>query len=492
MGRSEEKEVSSDEACSLSIGPNTGRTRLQRLTALLKTWGVETHGITPVPLDKRTEKRLYQLFVLWFSNMLSVPTFAAGSIGPAFFSLGIRDSLFIVLGGNLVAVFGPTLGMRAMVQARFSWGYYGAVIPSILNTITLLGYIIISTIAGGQTLAAVSVHLDDTIGIVVISAISLVVCFMGYRAIHLYESVAWLPNLLAFLVMLGVGSKHLVFPSAPPAESAAIVSFLSIICANTITLSPMTPDFGVHHAPAASWKIFLYVYLGCLCASLPGEMLGVVFAASAPAVPAWKAGFDVGNNVGGLFAAVLAMSGGFGKFLTVVVALTIPSGVAPTMYSFGTSFMAITPLFAKIPRYAYALVSTAILLPIAIIGSRRFYNVLVDIISIAGYWCSSFSAIVITDHAIIRRGRWETYISDDWNNPRRLPLGAAALIAFVGSMGIVVPCMSQVWYTGPIAASGTGDIAVYMAFVTAALLYVPLRLVEKKVERRMGRNVQRY
>ena len=92
---------------------------------------------------------------------------------------------------------------------------------------------------------------------------------------------------------------------------------------------------------------------------LCGHMLGAAFAAAAPAVPAWNAGFDNGNSVGGLLAAVLAPAGGFGKFLTVLIALFIPSACAPTMYTFASSFMTIHAWFARIPRYVYAFISTA-------------------------------------------------------------------------------------------------------------------------------------
>ena len=73
----------------------------------------------------------------------------------------------------------------------------------------------------------------------------------------------------------------------------------------------------------------------------------------------WATGFQNGNNVGGLIEAVLSPAGGFGKFLTVLVALSIPSACAPTMYTFGSSFMTIGTFFAKVPRYVYTLVSEA-------------------------------------------------------------------------------------------------------------------------------------
>ena len=82
---------------------------------------------------------------------------------------------------NNSAVMGPKLGARAMVQSRFSWGYYGAIIPSILNVLSMQGYVIINCIIGGQTLAAVSPHLDPTAGIVITGLISL-----GVSMIYLF------------------------------------------------------------------------------------------------------------------------------------------------------------------------------------------------------------------------------------------------------------------------------------------------------------------
>ena len=39
--------------------------------------------------------------------------------------------------------------------------------------------------------------------------------------------------------------------------------------------------------------------------------------------------------------------------------------------------------------------------------------------------------------------------------------------------------MSQVWYTGPIAKAGTGDIGVLTGAVVGVVLYTILRAVEK-------------
>ena len=88
------------------------------------------------------------------------------------------------LTGWVSAVFGPKLGTRAMVQSRFSWGYYGAIIPSVLNVLTMQGYLIINCIIGGQTLGAVLPHPSATLGIVITGLISLAVTFCGYQTLH--------------------------------------------------------------------------------------------------------------------------------------------------------------------------------------------------------------------------------------------------------------------------------------------------------------------
>jgi len=108
-------------------------------------------------------------------------------------------------------------------------------------------------------------------------------------------------------------------------------------------------------------KIFIYSYLGFLLPmvktvflpflksqfvlilflknrnflQIAWNMMGAGFAAAAPGIPSWSSGFQEGNNMGGLLAAVLAPAGGLGKFLLVLLALSTSSACAPTMYTLG-------------------------------------------------------------------------------------------------------------------------------------------------------------
>lgn len=85
---------------------------------------------------------------------------------------------------------------------------------------------------------------------------------------------------------------------------------------------------------------------------------------------------------------------------------------------------------------------------------------------------------VCVEHLYFRKGSFARYDLQSWNVPSQLPLGTAALGACILSFALVVPSMSQVWYTGPIARK-TGDIGFEMAATVTALLYIPLRSFEK-------------
>lgn len=98
---------------------------------------------------------------------------------------------------------------------------------------------------------------------------------------------------------------------------------------------------------------------------------------------------------------------------------------------------------------------------------------------IVGYWAASYVAILIAEHVIFRKMRFDAYNVADWDSPRLLTPGIAAMIAFIVSFAVIVPCMSQVWYVGPIAKMGTGDVGVFVGFAAAMGMYAILRPLEK-------------
>ncbi|KAK7437505.1 hypothetical protein VKT23_018577 [Stygiomarasmius scandens] len=465
------------------------------LTRRLLTWGVETRGILPVPLEERTDTQFFKIFFLWFSTNFNILSFSAGTLGPAAFGLSTRDSCLVILFFNLLccippaylATWGPKLGLRQMVQARFSFGYFGIIVPCILNLIGMFGFCILNCVLGGQTLASVTGgSLSWAVGIVIIALISVFLSFCGYTVLNWYERLAWIPVLVSFLVALGLGGQHLS-TTAPsePATAVSVLSFASVIAGFVITYSSLASDFTSYYRPdVPSLKIALYAYLGYLLPITSLQCLGAAVASSAPSVPAWEAGWNLGDqsNVGGLLEAMLSPVGNFGKFLTVLLSLSVTGNIAATFYSISFNIQLFIPTLVVVPRYVFSLVSLAIVLPLAIVGSHRFYDTLENFLALIGYWASDYVAIVLVEHFVFRprntlHSSTKGYDLTQWNSPRLLPTGIPAVTAGVLTFGLIIPCMSQVLFVGPIGEK-TGDIGFEVAFFLCSALYLVLRTVE--------------
>lgn len=151
-------EKSSD--VSSKTGPSKKRWWLMVLKEQLD---VESRGIVPTPPEERTDTAYQKIFFIWLSancNILSCVSmsfpvciicihdmclerrFSAGTVGPILFRLSFRHSAAVIAGFTLLgsilpalfSIFGPKLGMRQMVQSRYSWGCVKELFDPILSS----------------------------------------------------------------------------------------------------------------------------------------------------------------------------------------------------------------------------------------------------------------------------------------------------------------------------------------------------------------------
>ncbi|KAJ8094729.1 hypothetical protein PM082_010735 [Marasmius tenuissimus] len=416
------------------------------LTRKLFTWGVETRGIHPVPEHRRTDTQYHKIFFLWFGGSLNILTFAAGTLGPLVFDLGVKTSCLVITFFTLLcsvppaylATWGPKLGLRQMVQARYSFGYYGVTIPCILNLVVMLGFCILNCILGGQTLASVANgHLSFTVGIVIIAVISLVVSFCGYDVLNWYERLAWFPVLIVYLVALGVGGKNLYdVPPAEPVTAARVLSFASTIAGFVISYAPMALDYTSYFRPdAPSWRIFFYTVSGFSIPIITVQCLAAAVAAAAPTIPSWSSHTETSGD---LVLAMLGPVGNFGKFLNVLLALSVSASITVSFYSISLNVQVVIPKLAVVPRYVFSVAATAIVLPLAIAGAHKFYDTLTNLLSPIGYWACTYIAAVVVEHVIFRHRNFSSYDLNAWNISNQLPTGLAALAAGILSFPLLL------------------------------------------------------
>lgn len=116
---------------------------------------------------------------------------------------------------------------------------------------TLAGYGIIDCILGGQALSAInSSHLSVNVGIAIIAIINFIIIFFGSKFIHQFDRYSWLPSLVAMLVAVGCGGKHLHQQvEAAPASAANVLGFASLIAGFFLPWAAIASDFTTYFDP---------------------------------------------------------------------------------------------------------------------------------------------------------------------------------------------------------------------------------------------------
>ncbi len=224
------------------------------------------------------------------------------------------------------------------------------------------------------------------------------------------------------------------------------------------------------------WKIFFYIYGGLLIPSIPLLVLGAAIGGAVAQVESWNDAYAV-TGVGGIMAEMLTPAGGFGKFILVLLALSVIGNIAVSMYSVSLNLQMLLPVFTKVHRFFFILVVIAIMIPFAIKAAEEWESSLENFLALIGYWAGCFDAVLLEELIVFRRMDYRTYDHAIWNVGRKLPSGIAAIVASLFSMGLVVPGMAEIWYTGPLAET-TGDIGFEMAFIITAIFYIPFRWLE--------------
>jgi NCS1 nucleoside transporter family len=414
-------------------------------------------------------------------------------VGTKSFGLSLRDASLVILFFTLISTlpvaylctWGPKTGMRQLVQARFAFGKYFVSILVLLNLATLTGFCVVDSIIGGQALSAVKngETISTTVGIVIIALLALIIAFFGFRVLHVYERWAWIPALIALIIATGCGGKGLGQQTVVPAATAPqILSFGGLVAGFMLPWAALASDFSTYmHPKAPSMRIAAYTYVGLALPTILLMTLGAAMGGAAPNIPDWQAGYDM-NAASGVLAAMLHPAGGFGQFVTVILGFSMLGNLSATMYSITLNLQMLVPWLFCVPRVLFSILITAIVIGVAVEAAASFFVNLENFLGVIGYWSAAFIGIILVEHLLFRRGSFVPYTKDDeaWDDMRKLPLGFAAIGAAIICLGLLVPGMAQIWFTGPIGEK-TGDIGFEVAFVLSALAYVPLRYLERKL-----------
>jgi len=475
--------------------------------AIPEEQGIETHGIERVSPKTRTHVRIFDNFTMWLSANLVISTIALGALATQAFFLGFWDGLAVIIIFNALGVLpvaffstlGPKLGLRQMTISRFAFGWVGGIIMAIFNVAACIGWSAVNVIIGGQLVSALTNGaIPRWAGILVIAILTTLVSIYGYRYVHRYERYAWIPMAIIFVILLIVAAPHMHIIPTPvfnAAEIAGLISFGGAVYGFATGWSSYAADYNVNQPENTSpsrvfWLTFLGVFIPCVLL----ETLGMAFTS-------WKA---LGG--GDLLAAVASPLGGFGKFLVVLLALSVIANNIPNDYSLGLSMQVLGKAFMRVKRYVWTLIGAVVYVAIALSVASNFNETLTSFLLLVAYWLGPWAIILIIEHFVFRHGRYNV---DDWNTPSRLPIGWAAIVsmaigligAFLGFAQVLtigkslfpIPGVNEsllfcngsscLWaITGKVGGlvnpPGGMDVGFELGLVLAAISYLILRRIE--------------
>ncbi|MCJ1308917.1 hypothetical protein MMC25_002572 [Agyrium rufum] len=470
---------------------------LQRIEDALSAFSLESRGIQRVSFEERhplTSWSYLQTFVLWVSINLAAVNITLGMLAPTTFALSFRDAALCAVFGSLIgsvpvayiATWGPISGNRAMVVSRYVFGWWPNKLVVVLNIIVLLGYALINCVVAGQILSAVSPDrsMSVVVGIVIVAVITWGVTTFGIRVFHYYERYAFIPQLVVVSILYGVSSKNYDLSTPSEGNPRTIIgnriSFFSLCLSAAITYAGVAADYFVYYPPTSPRvPIFILSLLGLAVSFTFALLVGIGLATGIPNVTSYSDAYEVSQ--GALLVEGFSSLGDFGKFCGVVTALGVIANLIPPTYSSGLDFQLLAHSARQIPRFVWNTIGVIIYAVCALAGRNNLSEIFTNFLALMGYWVAIWIAIVVEEHVIFRNIMRRGWDWEAWDQRDKLPVGIAALIAFLIGWAGAILCMAQFWYIGPIArlvGDYGADLGNYVGFSWAALVYPPLRWLE--------------
>lgn len=247
------------------------------------------------------------------------------------------------------------------------------------------------------------------------------------------------------------------------------LSFFSLCYSAPVAWVPSAADYLVYYPPHTNKTlVFLLIVIAFSLSYAFVYLLGIGLATATFTHPAWAAAENV--SAGALIVQGYDGLGGFGKFCAVIISLGLIANNIPGTYSAALGFQIMGRLLLRVPRWMLTCLGVIIYTVCALVGRNDLYDIFENFLALMGYFVSyylvggncriflmdilmtdSLQAIVIEEHFIFHRPVRYDYNWERWADRRKLPVGIAALVAFlVGWAGAIIS-MDQVWWVGPVA-----------------------------------------
>lgn len=446
----------------------------------------ETRSIDFIPENERHGHPFSQ-FTLWFGGNLQITAIVTGALavvlgGDVVWSL---IGLFVgqILGATIMsfhALQGPRLGLPQMIISRAQFGVYGAVIPLVLVCVMYVGFSASGTVLAGQAMAKL-LSISDASGMILFSAIIIVIAVLGYKVIHKLGKVASIVGVLAFAWLFGSLLLNANFSQLMQNNHFDIGMFLLAVSLSSswqIAFCPYVSDYSRYLPRNVSGpKTFFSVFFGTVLGTQASMTLGVITAAIAgSAFKGHEVSYIVGLGRGEVMAMIIYFAICFGKITFT------------TLNAYG-SFMSLTTIvsgfrkqvaLSQTCRVAFVVLMVAISCVIALLSEPAFLKHFTHFLLFLLAFFVPWSAISLTDYYFVSAKAVDIpalYDADkrygSWN--------LFGIMVYIVGVLIQLPFIDNPLFHGSLTWLFDGnDVSWIVGWFGTALLYAGLRRFDRR------------
>ncbi|MEB3967143.1 cytosine permease [Streptomyces kunmingensis] len=429
---------------------------------------VEPFGIDHIPDSERHGKPSSQFFV-WFAAGLNFPVillgFSATFFGLSFSAAAVAIVVGAAVGSLLMSVMsrmGVRLGVPQQIQARGPLGFFGNFLPvAYINVFSGVGWAAVTVILGGKAFAALT-HLPYWLCAGVLTAVEVVVAVYGYNMINFLQRILTyvLTPLFVLITVVAVVRGGTLFEANPQAagyvgSTGGSITLGGWFLAFLVAWAPFASDYSRYlpDTPRVIRRTAWYTGLGNFATICWLGILGVVVGGSASSTDT--------------IAALHELAGPFAVPALIAVGL---SALAQNFLNVYGGAISVQTLKVPVTRSQAVVVICLLAYAVSLWGAAGTEDKFKVFLNLTAYFIAPFAAVLLVDFYVGGRSD-PRRIAELYDRSRVVNWG---LVAWAGGVAASVPFWQSSIYTGPFAAAhpGAGDLSMYVAAVTAVVLYL--------------------
>ncbi len=432
---------------------------------------VEPHGIEQVSASERHGSPR-TLFTLWLSANMGLPVWLVGALAVVL-GLGFADGVAAIIVGNIIgctllaitASMGPEIGMPQLSFTRHSFGVRGAYLPALLNWVSTSGWYAVNSIVGALAIARLTT-LPFWVSLLLLTAVQMLLGIYGYNLIHRFEAVSAVLLAIIFLLMsvIGLPQAHIGLTSKLPfADHVGLFVLMTTAVASYVfSWAPYASDYARYlPTDTGRWRVFGAVFGGSFIGCVWLQVLGAAVA-------------TIGLNLAPIDLVVKVM----GPIWIPALLAVIIGTIAANALNIYTGALSLLTLDVPIKRWVSVIAVGILGGLLALYGSSGLSAKYENFLLLISYWIGPWLAVVLVDF-FLHPGQ-PTRPEKGWRGAFRRAVEWPGLVAFLVGLIVSIPFMNSALYVGPMANLLHGaDIAYYVGFLVAGLLYYVLRTVVK-------------